>query len=247
MSKSHDTEFRVIVCPVCYNEVGKIEKVIVRLKEMLRENPEWSVMIIDDGSTDGSINHIKESGLPYISHLHRQGVGVAIRTAIEYVCAHKYDVIVIMAGNDKDRPNDVPRLIAKIKEGYDFVIGSRYYPGGRQENTPLYRIIATRFIHPFVVWLTTGRKLTDTSTGFRAIRTSVFQNPEINLRQEWLKDYDYEMYLLYKVITLGYRIAEVPASKIYPPRELGYTKMKPITGWWKMLRAFFWLRLGLKK
>jgi dolichol-phosphate mannosyltransferase len=111
----------------------------------------------------------------------------------------------------------------------------------------LYRVLATRYLHPWVVWLTTGRKLTDTSTGFRAIRTDVFRNPRVNLRQAWLKDYDCEMYILYKAITLGYRVAEAPASKIYPPRALGYTKMPPITGWWKMLRPFFVLRLGLRR
>ena len=59
-------------------------------------------------------------------------------------------------------------------------------------------------------------------------------------------EYDCEMYLLYKAIVLGYRIAEVPASKIYPPWKLSYTKMRAFSGWWKMLRAFFYLRLGLK-
>ena len=245
--KLNNPDIRFVVTPVCYNELGKIEKVVARLKAMLTDNPDWSVMIIDDNSIDGSSDIIKESGLPYISHSYHRGVGQTVRTAIEYACNHQYDVVVIMAGNDKDRPSEISRLIAKIKEGYDFVIGSRYLPGGSYDNTPLYRVIATRYIHPWVVWLTTSKKFTDTSTGFHAIRTSVFENPEINLREEWLEDYDYEMYLLYKVITLGYKIAEVPASKIYPPHGVSYTKMKPITGWWKMLRAFFWLRIGIKK
>ena len=238
---------RIVVTPVCYNEKGKIEKVIVKLKELQKSNPEISAMIIDDCSKDKSSDIINNSGLPYISHKNQEGVGVAVRTAIEYACNNNYDVIVIMAGNDKDQPNEIPRLIGKIEEGNDFVIGSRYLPGGSYDNTPLYRVIATRYIHPWVVGLTTSKKFTDTSTGFHAIRTSVFENPEINLREEWLEDYDYEMYLLYKVITLGYKIAEVPASKIYPPDGVSYTKMKPITGWWKMLRAFFWLRIGIKK
>lgn len=236
---------RVVVSPVMYNERGKTENVIARLKEMLRENPGYSVLISDDGSTDGSLDLVKASGLPYITHPHRMGVGVTVRDAVEYAGSHGFDVVVIMAGNDKDRPSEVPRLIRKIEEGNDFVIGSRFLPGGSFDNTPAYRILATRFVHPCVVWATTGRKLTDTSTGFRAMRTSIFRDPRINLRQAWLKDYDCEMYILYKAIVCGYKFAEVPASKIYPPHHLGYTKMKPFSGWWKMLRAFFMLRLGM--
>jgi dolichol-phosphate mannosyltransferase len=247
MKKISEGKLRIVVTPVCYNEKGKIEKVIAKLKELLKSNPEISAMIVDDCSKDESSDIINNSGLPYISHKSQEGVGVAVRTAIEYACNNNYDVIVIMAGNDKDQPNEIPRLIGKIEEGNDFVIGSRYLPGGRYDNTPFYRVIATRYIHPWVVWLTTSKRFTDTATGFHAIRTSVLQNPEINLEEEWLEDYDYEMYLLYKVITLGYKIAEVPASKIYPPRGISYTKMKPIIGWWKMLRAFFFLRFGLKK
>jgi len=247
MSPESAQPLRIVVSPVSYNEVGKTEKVIERLKEMLQDHPEYSVLIVDDGSTDSSAERIRQSGLAHIVHPVRQGVGVAVRSAIEYARENRFDVVVIMAGNDKDRPNEVPRLIAKIEEGYDFVIGSRYFPGGKEENTPAYRVLATKYLHPFVVWLTTGRKFTDTSTGFRAIRTRVFDHPEINLRQAWLKDYDCEMYILYKAVTLGFRLAEVPASKIYPPHELGYTKMKPFTGWWKMLRPFFWLRLGIQR
>ncbi len=237
---------RVVVSPVMYNERGKTERVLERLQEMLRENPAYAVRIVDDGSTDGSLATIQASGLPYLSHPQRMGVGVAVRDAIEAACAEGSDVVVIMAGNDKDRPSEVPRLIARVQEGYDFVIGSRFLPGGRYDNTPRYRVLATKFLHPSVVWLTTGRRLTDTSTGFRAIRTSVFRDPKIRLRQDWLTEYDCEMYILYQAIVRGCRISEVPASKIYPPHHLGYTKMKPFSGWWKMLRAFFWLRLGVK-
>jgi len=154
MKNPDNLGLRVVISPVCHNEKGKIEKVIERLKDMLVGHPEYSVMVIDDASTDGSGEIIKESGFPFTLHPSQQGVGAAVRSAIEYACNNRYDVLVIMAGNDKDRPADIPKLISKIEEGYDFVIGSRYLPGGQYSNTPLYRKIATRFIHPWVVWLT---------------------------------------------------------------------------------------------
>ncbi len=240
-------ELKTLVCVLCCNEAGKIEKVIERLSEMKKSNPEYSIRIINDGSDDGSEEIINSSPISQIIHEYRQGVGATVRTGVDYACENDYDVIVIMAGNDKDRPLEIPNLISKINEGYDFVIGSRHMEGGKYDNTPLYRVLATRYIHPWVVWLTTGRKLTDTSTGFRAMRTSFFKDPKINLHQDWLNSYDGEMYAMYQAIALGYKITEVPASKIYPLGVMSYSKMKPITGWWKMLRGFFWLRLGWKK
>jgi len=236
-------EYHIIAVIPAFNEAAKLKTEFQRFAPGLVSE----VLLVDDASTDNSAMVGKEAGVTVISHPQRSGVGAAVRTGIEYALEKNYEVIVIMAGNDKDRPEEIPRLMQKIDEGYDFVIGSRYQPGGRYDNTPKYRIFATKYVHPTVVWLTTGRKLTDTSTGFRAIRTSFFKDPRVNLKQEWLNAYDCEMYIMYKAITLGYKIGEVPASKIYPPWELSYTKMAPISGWWKMLRAFFYLRLGLRK
>lgn len=233
---------RVLTAVVAYNEAKKLETEFQRFTPGLVDE----VLLVDDASSDGSGEVGKKAGVTVLSHPVRRGVGAAVRTAIKYALEHGYDVLTIMAGNDKDRPDEITRLMEKIDQGSEFVIGSRYLPGGRYDNTPFYRVLATRYVHPWVVWLTTGRRLTDTSTGFRAIRTSFFKDPRVRLDQDWLEEYDCEMYIIYQAITLGYKIAEVPASKIYPRWELSYTKMKPISGWWKMLRPFFYLRLGIR-
>ena len=156
-------------------------------------------------------------------------------------------MLVILAGNDKDRPDEIPRLLAQIREGCDFVQGSRYLDGGNYGNMPIYRRLATQFVHPWLFTLATCRRITDSTNGFRAFRLSLLEDKRIDLTQDWLDQYELEPYLFFKAITLGYRVAEVPVTKIYPPKELGYTKMKPITGWWSILRPIFLLGLRIRK
>jgi dolichol-phosphate mannosyltransferase len=234
---------KVLAVPVAFNEEKKIGLVLDRFTPNLVNE----ILVIDDASTDNTPQVIKEKGVKCISHKSQQGVGAAIRTAIKYAIDNGFDIIVILAGNDKDRPSEIPRLLKPIiEENYDFVQGSRYLPGGMYGNMPFYRRIATK-IHPLLFSSVTSKWLTDSTNGFRAIRLSIFSDSRINLNQEWLNKYELEPYVMYKAIKLGYRFKEVAVTKIYPPKELGYTKMKPITGWWSILRPILLLATGIKK
>jgi dolichol-phosphate mannosyltransferase len=236
---------KVLVAPVAYNEEKKIISVFNRFTG-LRVADE--VLLMDDGSTDDTRRAVEAMGFRVLSHRERRGVGAAIRTVIEYARQNKFDIVVIMAGNDKDRPVEVPRLVEPIvRDGCDFVQGSRYLPGGDFGNMPKYRQIATRYVHPGLFSLITGRKITDSTNGFRAIRIACLEDPKIDYHQAWLDRYELEPYLFYKFIKLGYKVREVPVTKIYPPKTLGYTKMAPITGWWSILKPLVLLGLGLKK
>jgi len=159
-----------------------------------------------------------------------------------------FDIVVILAGNDKDEPGEITRLLDPISDGsHDFVIGSRYLPGGMcGGDMPGYRRWATR-LHPWLMSRCAGKRLTESTNGFRAFRLALLADPRINLKQRWLDSYGLEVYLLWKVITLGYRHREVPCSKVYPPRALGYTKMKAGIGWWSILRPVFLLGLGIRR
>ena len=125
--------------------------------------------------------------------------------------------------------------------------GSRYLPGGVFGRMPFYRKIATRFLHPLLFSLISGMRVTDSTNGFRAMRISMRDDERLDLDQPWLDKYELEPYLFYKAIKLGYKVKEVPVSKIYPPKKEGYTKMKPFSGWWSILRPLVYLGLGIKK
>ena len=242
---------KVLVVPVAFNEEIKLRNVIERFLHS-RMPAEADYLIVDDGSDDGTTEMIAEykaRGVKSIKHPKRCGVGAAIRTGIAYARTHGYEIIVIMAGNDKDNPREIPYLLEPIvREGYDLVQGSRYL--GAVDSCgqmPLYRKLATR-LHPFLFSAFTGRWLTDTTNGFRAMRLSIFDDHRINLYQEWLNAYELEPYILWEVITLGYKFKEAFVTKIYPPKKMGgCTKMVPFVSWWSILRPLFYLRLGIKK
>ena len=227
-----------------YNEGEKIKRVLQKFNDYAS----YDVLIIDDASTDGSLDGVeKKYPLKIIANAVNRGAGYATRQIIDYARAHGYEAILFVSGNDKDASEDIMKLKNAIEEGFDFVQGSRYLTGGISGGMPAYRKIATRWIHPWLFSLITGRKITDSTNGFRAMKVSMMNDGRIDLNQGWLDRYELEPYLFYKAIILGFKVAEVPVSKIYPSKKEGYTKMKPLTGWWSILRPLVYLGLGIKK
>ncbi len=236
---------RILAIAPCYDEEAKIGKVVERIQAMPVKVVD-EILVEDDGSTDRSVEVVRALGATAISLGSVKGVGAALRAGFEYGLVNGYDVLVVLAGNNKDEPNEIPDLLtAIVKGGHDFVQGSRFLKAGPRGHMPLYRRIATR-IHPLLFSLCTGKRVTESTNGFRAFRASLLRDPKIRLRQGWLNEYELEPYLYYKAITLGYKTTEVPCTKIYPSAKIGYTKMKPITGWWSILRPLLLLKLGLR-
>ena len=237
---------KILVSSFAYNEGSKIISTIGKFPPL--ESRNFDLMVVDDGSNDGSIEQLAPYSVKIIRNEVNKGIGASIKTMLTYAICNNYDIAVILAGNDKDEPTEISRLVDPIiNDGYDFIQGSRYLPGGNFGNMPFYRQLATRFVHPIIFTLITGRKITDSTNGFRAIRTSILKDDRINYHQDWLDKYELEPYLYYKAIKCGYKVKEVPVTKIYPPKQLGYTKMRPITGWWSILRPLILLFLRLKR
>jgi len=223
----------------------------IKIGHVIRRTPRDVVdelVVVDDGCSDRSPEVARELGATVLPMGRTVGVGAALRAGYAYGIEHGYDVVVVMAGNNKDAPEEIPLLLDPIADGRaDFVQGSRWLKRGANfGQMPYYRRIATR-VHPLLFSLAARRRVTESTNGFRAVRREVLTDPRLRLDQAWLDEYELEPYLYLRAIQLGYRTAEVPVTKVYPPRHMGQTKMKPITGWWSILRPILYVGLGVKR
>jgi dolichol-phosphate mannosyltransferase len=235
---------KIIAMAPAYNEEAKIGEVVRRTPRDVVD----CMLVIDDGSTDRTAEVAKSGGAEVISLDRVEGVGYALREGLRYAQRGGFDVAIIMAGNNKDDPSEIPQLVDPIVDAsQDLVMGSRFLKtGGYGGDMPAYRKFATR-LHPRLMSFFLRKKLTESTNGFRAIRVKCLDDARINLDQKWLDGYALEVYLLFQMIKLGYRHTEVPCTKIYPPRKIGNTKMRPIVDWWDILRPVFLLGLGIRR
>ena len=234
---------RILVAVFAYNEGEKLLKTV----SAFPSQPGYDILLVDDGSTDGSSDSVRDHDLEVIRSPQNEGLGASIKKSFRYAIDQQYDILVIMAGNGKDQPPEIERLLQPLlHDECDFVQGSRFLKGGAYGNMPLSRVVATRYIHPLLFSLLSGRRVTESTNGFRAFRTSILRDERIQWEQCWLDQYELEQYLHFKVVRLAYRRKEVPVSKLYPPKGDAYTKVRPFTGWWSMIKPLVYLVFGIK-
>jgi len=235
---------KILAIVVCYNTAAQTKKALAKFPATRN----YDVLIVNDASTDETSKVIKKYGFKIIEHKRNKGVGGAIKSGLKYALENNYQVVVVLAGNNKDNPQEIPKLIEPIvRENIDYVQGSRFLRGGRWDNLPLFRWIMVR-VHALLFTLVTGAKCTDALNGFRAYKLSLFNDSRIDIWQDWLDRYEFETYLHFKVLKYGYRFKEVPVSKVYPRNKwkVRYSHIRPIIDWWIIMRPLVLLGLGLR-
>jgi dolichol-phosphate mannosyltransferase len=232
----------------CYNELGRIGPVLTRagqVRDLVDE-----IVVVDDGSDDGSLEEVRATGVEctILEHGERRFLGEVIRTFYRHALQRGHEVVAVMAGNGKDDPRDLHRVLKPIFEGSaDYVQGSRWHPeGGVSRDLPAHRGLAIR-VFTRTISLLYRHPLTDCSNGFRAYRTDLLRDRRVDWQAPWQGvSYQVEIYLLLTAIRLGYRVVEVPVHKIYPRDGKAYTKAKAVD-WWNMVKPIVWCTLGLDR
>src|SRR5689334_20947672 len=121
-------ENSVIAVVPAYNEEGKIGRVVTRLKS---SGAVHQILVVDDGSSDQTVQEAEAAGATVLRQSSNQGVGAALRAGFAKARQMGASIIVVLGGDDQDNPEEIPRLLKPIQEGYDFVQGSRWMAGGR--------------------------------------------------------------------------------------------------------------------
>lgn len=238
---------RNLVIVVNYNQEQEARSFAEKLSQI---HPVEETIVVDDGSVDGSPEIFQSLGYSVVRHPLNRGIGAAIRTGIDHALSmgSRYYCVTIMSSNGKMQPTEVPRLANLVLQGKaDYAQGSRFIDDGLSSKLPQYR----RWAIPALTWLANTLfkgKNTDITCGFRCYRLDFLRLPQLKLYQEWLDRYELEYYIHYWALRTRQRMVEVPVTIRYDhlsPRRR--SKIRPIIGWWSILKPFVLLPLGLKR
>lgn len=217
MSRSSQPMQVSVVIPA-RDEASSIGSLIAKIRESLSVYPH-EIIVVDDGSRDGTGEIARSSGLMVVSHAKSLGKGAAMKTGVKNASG---DTIIFLDGDGAHDPQDIPRVIAPILEGKaDFVIGSRALPNSRVSTSPLARRLSNKLaslvislISSFFLPLATlfkcplkWIKITDCTSGFRAIKKESWQ--KLNLVSQ---GFQIETEMIYEAARNGLTIAEAPIS-----------------------------------
>lgn len=194
-----------VVIPA-HNEAPTIADVVAACA---RHTPNLvEVLVVDDGSTDGTAERALAAGARVIRLEQNGGKGLAIRRG---VAEARGEILIFIDADGQDDPSEIPGLLAAFRPDVDLVLGSRFL--GRFQPGAITRLnyLGTRFITGSLNLLF-GTSVTDPLAGFRAVRARVFETVELRAR-----GYDIEVDLLLRVIQAGGQVAEAPAQRSQRP------------------------------
>lgn len=238
--KSHN----YCVCIPVINEGIKIQKQLEKLKKLSNQ---IDIIILDGGSTDGSLNDqvlLENHVRALLTKQDRGKLSAQLRIGFAYSIKQGYKGVITVDGNNKDSVESIPDFIEKLNEGYDFVQGSRYVPGGKEINTPLSRKLAIKLIHAPFISLMAGFHYTDTTNGFRAHSIAFLKDHRLQPFRDVFDTYELLAYISVKAPKLGYKVIEIPVTRSYPKGKVP-TKISPLRGNWLLIKIL--LNLFLKR
>ena len=212
---------KVLIIIPTYNEAENITRI---LAAVLSKGPHIEVLVIDDGSPDGTAQLVKsmmnsEQRLHLIERSKKMGLGTAYVIGFKFAIQNSYDFVFEMDSDFSHSPDEIPNFLKKIEE-CDLVIGSRYTNGVRVLNWPIQRLFLSYFANVYTRFVT-GLPLHDATGGFKCYRRKVLE--AIDLEKIKSNGYAFQIEMSYKAWKKGFRLAEIPI--VFLDRTSGISKM----------------------
>ncbi len=213
----------LVIIPT-YNEIENIEDIV---RKVMSLDADFDILIIDDGSPDGTALKIKELQYEYPATLHieerrgKLGLGTAYIHGFRWALERGYQFIYEMDADFSHNPEDLVRLFNACKiDGFDVAVGSRYIKGVNVVNWPIGRVLMSYFAGVYVRFIT-GMKIMDPTAGFICYRREVLQT--IPLDKITFVGYAFQIEMKFNAVLFKFNITEVPI--IFTDRTRGVSKM----------------------
>jgi dolichol-phosphate mannosyltransferase len=213
---------KIVIIPT-YNEKENIAAII---HAVIVLGNQYHVLVVDDGSPDGTANIVKELIKAYPDKIFIQerngklGLGTAYIHGFKWALANQYDYIFEMDADFSHNPLDLDRLLSACENGADVAIGSRYVKGGATENWPLDRLIYSKGGSLYTRFIT-GMPIKDPTAGFICYKNNVLS--AMNLDRIKFIGYAFQIEMKFASWRLGFKLKEVPITFI--DRKIGTSKM----------------------
>jgi len=213
---------RLVIIPT-YNEKENIEKII---RAVFSLEKAFDLLIIDDGSPDGTASIVKRLQEEFPEKLHlversgKLGLGTAYIAGFKWALERDYEYIFEMDADFSHNPNDLLRLHAACEEEVDVAIGSRYVCGVNVVNWPISRVLLSYFASKYVR-MVSGMYIKDTTAGFKCYRRQVLET--IDLDKIRFKGYGFQIEMKFTAYKMGFHLKEIPI--VFVNRVEGVSKM----------------------
>jgi len=233
---------RTLIIIPTYNERDNLPLILGRVRKAV---PRGDVLVVDDGSPDGTGDLADDLAAAEPDHIHvmhrttKDGLGAAYLAAFGWGLERGYNVLVEMDADGSHAPEQLYRLLEAIDSGADVAIGSRYVDGGTVRNWPWRRLVLSRTANTYARVLL-GVGIQDITAGYRAYRREVLE--KIDLATVESVGYCFQVDLTWRAINFGFSVVEVPIT--FTERELGVSKMSGSNIREAMIKTARWGLLG---
>lgn len=231
------------LCIPIINEGEKFQKQLERVAPYAKM---IDILICDGGSTDGSIDadFLEKNNVTTLLVKTSAGkLSTQLRMGYSYALEQGYEGIITIDGNGKDGVEAIPTFIEELKNGYDYVQGSRYQKGGKAINTPFIRHIANHYLHAPLLSCAAKYPFTDTTNGFRAYSKNYLLDPRVKPFRNIFVRYELLAYLTVRASQIGLKVKEIGVTRQYPLGTVP-TKINMISGNLDLLVTLFKTVIG---